>query len=253
MFKKRWRDFSIILSAVWINLLLFALLLIASAALLKKFGADPNASWAQLILDAFNLASMERVETGRHLVPVILAFTLPVAMTLILGEGILHVFSIYTQRHVNRKEWDMMVAKSLKNHTVICGAGEMGRQILRQMLVGQPDLQVVLIDPRPGLIAELDLDNDKAIHFQGDMSDIDTLKQASIHSARLVILSAGEDALNLETAYKILHLNPAITMWVRLHHSALADLLDLSHKPNIHFFCPYQQAAKTIVDHMLAE
>ncbi|NMC46968.1 MAG: hypothetical protein GYA52_09065, partial [Chloroflexi bacterium] len=62
--KKIGRDLSIILSAVWINLLFFVALLALAALLLHQFGPDPQANWAQLVLDAFNLASMERVESG---------------------------------------------------------------------------------------------------------------------------------------------------------------------------------------------
>lgn len=253
MIKKIWRDISIILSTIWANLVLFAALLISSAVLLKNFGTNPQAGWGQLVLDAFNMASMERVETGGRTIPILLAFLLPIGMAVILGEGILRVFVIYSQRRMNRKEWDLMVAKSLKDHTVICGAGEMGQQLLRQMLTAKLEMDVVLIDPRPGLLAELGLNDDHALHFQSDMTDIITLEQANIQKAGLVILSAGEDALNLETAYKILQINPDVPIWVRLHHSGLAELLDLSRKPNIHFFCPYQQAAKAIVDHMMEE
>jgi hypothetical protein len=67
----------------------------------------------------------------------------------------------------------------------------------------------------------------------------------------MVILTAGEDALNLETAYKVLQLNPEIPIWIRLHRSGLAGLLDLSRKPQIHFFCPYQQAAESIMNHIM--
>ena len=253
MIRRTWRDISIILSTIWINLILFILLMLLGAGLLKLFGSDPQASWPQHLLDAFHMATIERVETGGKLVPVALAFALPIGMTLILGEGILRVFSIYMQRHVNRKEWDLMVVKTFHNHTVICGVGEMGRQLARRMIAGQPQMEVVLIDPRPGLLAELGLNGDHTIHFQGDMADVEILEQANIRSARLAILTAGEDALNLETAYKIQKINPELNIWIRLHHSGLAELLDLSRKPQIHFFCPYQQAADAIVGHMMEQ
>ena len=144
-----------------------------------------------------------------------------------------------------------MLAKSIKNHTVVCGVGEMGQQLLRQMLEAKPSMEIIIIDPRPGLLAELGLTDDQAIHFQGDMSNVDVLKKANIENAELVVLSAGEDALNLETTYKVLKINSDVTVWIRLHHSGLADLLDLSQKRNVHFFCPYQQAAEIIVDHIL--
>lgn len=251
MIKKIWRDFFIIFSSVWVNLFLFALLMILGAVILKYFGANPQTSLPELLLDVFHLATIESVDTGGKLVPILLAFIMPVGMTIILGEGVLRVFSIYMQRRVNRKEWDLMVVKTFKGHTVICGVGEMGRQLLKRMLAGQSHRDLVLIDPRPGLIAELGLDTDHTIHFQSDMGDVETLEQANIAFAELVILTAGEDALNLEAAYKIHQMNPNATIWVRLHHSGLAELLDLSRQPQIHFFCPYQQAAEAIVGHII--
>ena len=251
MIKKILRDITIIFSRIWINLLLFVLLMVLGAVLLKFFGDTPQASWPILFLDVFHLATIERVEPAGKIVPIFLAFMLPIGATLILGEGILRVISIYLQRNQNRKDWDLMVIKAYRDHTIICGVGEMGRQIALRMLVEQPNLQLVLIDPRSGLLAELALTNDQTIHFQGDMTNVDTLHQANIQTAKQAILTAGNDSVNLETAYKIQNINPKLDVWVRLHHSGLAELLDLSRQPQIHFFCPYQQAADSVVEHIL--
>lgn len=251
MRKNTWRDFSIIFSSIWINVILFAVVLTISAVLLRFYGTDPQASWAQLFLDALNLATMERVETGGKLIPTLIAFISPILMLVIVSEGIMRVFSTYLQRRVNRKEWDLMVAKTFKDHTVVCGVGEMGRQLLHKMRREQPDMDLILIDPHPGLLAELGYGDDHILQFQGDMTDMETLMQANIQTAKMAVLTAGEDAINLETAYKIQQVNPEVVLWVRLHHSGLAELLDLSRKTNIHFFCPYQQAADAIISHML--
>lgn len=251
MFKKFWRDIVIILSAIWINLILFGMLLMAGAVVLKFFGAKPEAGWPQLFLDALYMARLEGVDTGGKLVPVLLAFGMPILTIVILGEGVLRVFSIYMQRRVNRREWDLMVIKSFKDHIILCGVGEMGRQLVRRLRQENPKRAIVLIDPRPGLLAELGLKDDNVIHIQGDMADVDMLENAGIRSASLVILTAGDDALNLEATYKVQKLHPEVTVWVRLHNSGLAELLDLSTSPNIHFFCPYQQAADVIIEHIL--
>jgi voltage-gated potassium channel len=249
--KKYFRDIFIILSAVWINVILFFVLMILSAGLLKLFGNNPQANWLELLLDAFHMSSLERIETGGKVIPVLLAFILPILSAIILGEGILRVISIYMQRRVNRKEWDLMVVKTYKDHAVICGVGEMGQQLIRRLVVEQPNMYLVLIDPRPGLMAELGLNSDHVIHFQGNMTDVDTLIQANLLTAKVVILTAGEDTLNLETVYKVLQINPSIPVWVRLHRSGLAGLLELSKKSQIHFFCPYQQAAESIMNNIM--
>jgi voltage-gated potassium channel Kch len=249
--KRYFRDIFIILSAIWINVILFFILMILSAGLLKLFGNHPQASWLELLLDAFHFSTIERVDTGGEVVPLLLAFILPILSAIILGEGILRVFSIYMQRRVNRKEWDLMVVNTYKDHAVICGVGEMGQQLLRRLAIEQPKMEMVLIDPRPGLLAEMGFMNDRIIHIQGNMTDMDMLKQVNLPLAKMIILTAGEDALNLETAYKVLQLNPEIPIWIRLHRSGLAALLDLSRKPQIHFFCPYQQAAESIMNHIM--
>jgi voltage-gated potassium channel Kch len=249
--KKFFRDISIILSAVWVNVLLFFIMVVLSAGLLKNFGNQPQASWLEVLLDAFHLSTIERIDTGGKVVPLLLAFILPILSAIILGDGVFRVISIYMQRRVNRKEWDLMVVKTYKDHAVICGVGEMGQQLIRRLVVEQPHMCIVLIDPRPGLLAELSLNSEHIIHFQGNMTDVDTLVQANMPAAKIVILTAGEDTLNLETAYKVHQINPSIPVWVRLHRSGLAGLLDLSRKPQIHFFCPYQQAAEAIMDHIM--
>lgn len=251
MIKKTWRDLVVILSAIWVNLILFLIIMTLAAVLLKLFGQNPREGWPQLFLDAVHYATIERVETGERIIPIILAFILPVLTTIILGEGILRVLSIYSQRRTSRKEWVLMIIKTFHNHTVICGLGEMGKHLLKRLLNAYSGAKIVLVDPRPGILSELGLTDGHTLHLQGDMADMEVLAQANIRNAKLVILTAGEDALNLETAYKIQKVNPAIPIWIRLHHSGLAELLDLSTRANIHFFCPYQQAAESIMDQIM--
>lgn len=85
--KRYFRDIFIILSAVWINVILFFVLMVLSAGLLRLFGYHPQASWLELLLDLFHLSTIERIETGGKVVPVLLAFILPILSAIILGEG----------------------------------------------------------------------------------------------------------------------------------------------------------------------
>ena len=250
LIKKLLLDLKIIFSQIRLNLLLFVLLIFCAALLLWFSGGYAPADISQLALDTFHLAALERVEPNGKLMPVILAFLLPLGTGLILGEGILRVIRIYMGRRYNRKEWDLMVINTFRDHIAVCGAGEMGRQLIRSLVSRQPDLKFVLIDLRPGILAELSLPEDSMIHFQGDMTNIETLREAGLEKAKLAILTSGEDVINLETAYKIQEINPDLEIWVRLHHSGLSDLLDLSRKPQVHFFCPYQQAADSVVNHI---
>ena len=146
-----------------------------------------------------------------------------------------------------------MVAKTYTNHIVICGVGELGKALVKRLHADHPEARVVLVDLRPGLLSEIGLPGANLVCLQSNMTSIETLKTANCQKARLILLASGNDAFNLEAAYKIIQLNPQAEIWVRLHHSGLADLMDLSRKPNVHFFSPYQQAADAIAGHLLQE
>lgn len=249
-----WRDLKIVIKAVWLNLLLFAGLLAGAVALLRSSGAYPQANWFYLLVNALHMAVLERVaQPGDGLMPAVLTFLLPLLTVIILGEGALRVLTVFIARGEHREEWDMMVAKTYTNHIVICGVGELGKALVKRIHADHPEARIVLIDLRPGLLTETGLSGDNVICLQSDMTSIETLKKVNCHKARLVLLASGNDAFNLEAAYKVQQLNPQTETWVRLHHSGLADLMDLSRKPNLHFFSPYQQAAEVIAGHLLHE
>ena len=249
-----WRDLKIVLPSIWLNLVLFAGLLMGGAALLKFSGAYPQAGWAGLLLDTFHMAILERVaRESDGLIPILLSFVIPLGAVIILGEGVLRVFSIYLQKGEHQEEWDSMVAKTFSDHIIVCGVGELGKALAKRLHADHPEARIVLVDLRSGVLAETGILGDNIICMQADMTSIETLKKANCQKARLVLLATGNDAFNLETAYKIVQLSPQTEIWVRLHHSGLADLMDLSHKPNLHFFSPYQQAADAIAGHLLKE
>jgi hypothetical protein len=167
-----WRDSRITFQSVWKNLVLFFLLLVVAAWLLRL--AYPQASRLELLVDAFHMAVIERVvREGDGPLPLVLTLILPLLTLVILGEGVLRVLSIFIARDEHREEWDRMVAKSLHNHLVICGVGELGRALIRQLLETDPSANIVLVDPRPGIVAELGQNHPNLIHL---VADIPTLK-----------------------------------------------------------------------------
>jgi hypothetical protein len=249
-----WNDLKIVFSLIWLNLVLFVGLMVAGATLMKFSGAYPGAGWPAYLLDAFHMAITERVaEETDGLMPILLSFILPLGAVIILGAGVLKIFSTYLQKREHREEWDIMVAKTFSNHIVICGIGELGKALVKRLHADHPETRIVLVDLRPGLLAETGLSGDHLVCIQSNMTSLETLKTANCQKARLVLLASGNDAFNLEAAYKVIQLNPQAEIWVRLHHIGLADLMDLSRKPNLHFFSPYQQAADAIAGHLLQD
>ena len=241
-----WRDIRITFQSVWKNLVLFFLLLVFAAALLQF--AYPQASRLELLVDAFHMAVIERVvQEGDGALPLILTLVLPLLTVGILGEGVLRVLSIFMARDEHREEWDRMMAKTMRNHLVICGVGELGRALVQQLLTSDPTLPIVLIDPRAGIMTELGQEYPNVCHIVADMTNMDSLKAANCMQARMVFLTSGSDTLNLEAAYKVIKLNAQVEVWVRLYRGQLAELFEGEKRSNLHFFCPYQDAAHSLV------
>jgi len=233
------------------NILLFLFLLAGTVLIFYLTSAFPEATWFDLLINAFHMVILERVTEGAvGVVPALATLLLPLLSFLILGEGVLRVLSIFIQRGEHRKEWDEIMAKSFRNHIVVCGVGELGKAVVKQLITAHPQEKIILLELKPDILAELSLSGDQYIHLQGDMTDLEMLKKANCARARMVIVASGNDSHNLETAVKVNSICTQVNIWVRLHHAGLADLLEIAKKPNIHFFSPYQQAAQSLVEEL---
>lgn len=246
-----WRDIRIVGKALWINVALFLGLLVVGAGVMRIRGCYPQASFLELVVDTFHMAILERVvEPGDGAVPSVLTFVVPLLTIAILGEGALRVARVYLQRGERREEWDRMVAETFSKHTVICGVGELGRAVFQRLIAVDPNAEIVLVDTRPGVLAEHGHTAPNVSHLQGDMTVLETLKAAQCQEASLIILASGNDAFNLEAGFKALQLNAEAEIWIRLYRSGLASVMDLRTKPNVHFFSPYERAAEALAEHV---
>lgn len=110
---------------------------------------------------------------------------------------------------------------------------------------------MVLLDTRANTPAELGPAGVSVCLMQADMTTQAALEAANCQSARLIMISSGNDAANLEAGFKAYRLNAKAEIWIRLYRSGLADLMDTSTEPNVHFFCPYERAAEALVAHVM--
>ncbi|MBA4386326.1 MAG: hypothetical protein C0410_16450, partial [Anaerolinea sp.] len=93
------RDLKIVTKAVWINLLLFIILLVCAAIWLSLSGVYPQATFLNLLVNAFHMSIGERVvESGDGILPSVLTFLLPLLTAIVIGEGILRIFSVFMAR-----------------------------------------------------------------------------------------------------------------------------------------------------------
>jgi len=245
------RELAVVLRSVWWNVVFFLALLLVAAILLFLFRCFPEASFHECLVTALYLARLESVSNPQgHPLVTVLAFLMPLMAVVILGEGVLRVTAIYLGRRRHREEWDRMTATSLSGHVVLCGAGELGRALLSELLQRAPNREVVVVDAHAGVLDEIASQGPNLHHILGDMTARETLRAANVHKASVVVVTSGDDAHNLEAACKALRLNPEARIWVRVKHSGLSELMQMAAHPNLHFFSPYQRAAEAVADEL---
>lgn len=82
-----------------------------------------------------------------------------------------------------------------RQHSIVCGLGDKGSHIAQQLL-DRGEL-VAIVERDEGLSAVAELRNRGAIVVNGDASHSDVLRNIGIHRSRRVIVTCGDDAMNL--------------------------------------------------------
>ena len=108
-----------------------------------------------------------------------------------------------------------------KPQIIVCGLGKTGYRILQ--LLAHQGANVVGVSDRP-------LDNPPDVHppplIVGDLRAANTLIKAGVKSAKTLLLTSSDDALNLAVLTQARLLNPKIRVINRLFNVSLGDRLD---------------------------
>jgi len=115
-------------------------------------------------------------------------------------------------RIFRRRKMDKSI-KKLKNHVIICGAGETGKVAIKEFM--RSKLDFVLIEKNPEIISKLkEITPDLPI-IEGDATKDEVLQEANIHSAKGVITTLSSDTENLFVTISAKTLNKNINMVAR--------------------------------------
>ncbi|GAB4213790.1 MAG: potassium channel protein [Synechococcales cyanobacterium] len=109
------------------------------------------------------------------------------------------------KRHMSRS------IESLQQHVIICGYGDMGQILVKQLQESSQPL--VVIDTHPDRISQLEgLD---ILHYQGNATDENVLKAVGIQRARALVTVLDDDATNVFLTLTARELNPALIILAR--------------------------------------
>lgn len=118
----------------------------------------------------------------------------------------------------------MKQIETLHDHYIVCGAGDVGEQIISRFC--QARLHFVVVEQRDEHLAVLYEKYEGFRYFvQGDATDEDILMNAGIQQARSIITTLPTDAANLFVVVTARDLNPKLQIISRaVDHSAISKL-----------------------------
>ncbi len=122
----------------------------------------------------------------------------------------------------------------LKNKTIIIGCGRLGASIANQ--ISHEGKNLLIIDHSSQSFERLN-DSFSGYQIVGDVTDMDVLEEAYIDTAKEVIITTGDDNVNLFLALACREIYDVPHIYVRLDDPELAILTE---GKNIELILPFQ-------------
>ena len=144
----------------------------------------------------------------------ILFMLIPPLSILAVADGLVRFAFLFFAMHRSDKEWFAVLAETLKDHVIVCGAGRVGYRVLEQLR--KLEVPVVVIEQKEdaafvGTIRALGIPL-----FVDDVRSHQALEKANVRRARAVVCATDDDLVNLNTAIDARRMNPDIRVVMRL-------------------------------------
>ena len=145
----------------------------------------------------------------------------PLLGFVLVGEGLLRLSTLLVSRERGEAEWMKVMAKTYRDHTILCGLGHLGHRVLEQLVAAEVDVVAVEADASCRFITEA-----RRVGIPillRDMRDDQTLVDAGIAHARCIVVATNTDMANAEVAIDARRLNPKIRIVMRMFDQTIAD------------------------------
>ena len=150
-------------------------------------------------------------------------FLLPIVGVGTLAQGLAEFGVMLFNRRARSKEWEIAVASTFHNHTVLVGLGHLGFRVAEKLHEMKVHVVVLEQNPSGDMFAAIQRMHIPVI--QDDATRPIALENAVISKAKTIILCTQNDALNLQIALKARKMNPEINVVIRIFDEDFAQSL----------------------------
>lgn len=144
----------------------------------------------------------------------------PVGIAVVV-DGLVRFAYLFFARHRSDKEWIEVIAESLKDHVVVCGAGRVGYRVVTQLRAMGRDVIVVEKHEDAAFVSVL-RDEDVAVLID-DTRSPQCLPRTNVRHASAIVCATDDDLANLNIALDARRLNPGIRVVIRLFDEDLVS------------------------------
>lgn len=135
---------------------------------------------------------------------------------LIIGLGIVEfgMFTFTLRYRLNA--WNEWMAKTMYNHTILVGLGNVGTRIITELISdGIPTVVITQETEKNTEFVQQMIEDQRVAVVFGDATQFSVLKQANIEKARALIVVTNNDLINFKIATKAKELNPNLRTVIR--------------------------------------
>ncbi len=150
-------------------------------------------------------------------------FLLPIIGVGTLAQGLAEFGVMLFNRRARSKEWEIAVASTFQDHTVLVGLGHLGFRVVEKLHEMKEHVVAIEQNPSKDTFAAVQRMNIPVI--QDDATRMIALENAGVAKAKTIILCAQNDSLNLQIALKARTINPKIQVVIRIFDEEFAKSL----------------------------
>jgi voltage-gated potassium channel len=172
-------------------------------------------SWSKAVFSAYFLLFAQPTMEIPDYPPLEALFTIiPPLGIVTVAEGLVRFAFLFFAKTRNDKEWFAVLASTMKDHVIVCGAGRVGFRVFEQFT--RLEVPMVMIERRE------DAPFVSTIRAAGvpvlieDVRSSRALEQANIKAARAIVCATDDDLANLNIALDAKRMRPHIRVVMRL-------------------------------------